>query len=751
MNTRNILHIAIALLLTACSEEVSTIATHQHPNGAIELQAGIVEGSAAAVTRAGAEDNHTTPGHLNLTSGTKITLQVSGTWTGHDPVNVEQPTTATVGDETGTANKHNELSCTPTLYWDDYGSAAEGNYNPASTMDKDNGAGVAYGRGVGLTIYGAAVDGYTLDNVKALPTALTSIADWTALSWTLYADQTSGDNIPVKKDLLISNNVKSLNDQSPDQFDCGTYKFDKRNDGKLLEFRHALSKITVNLKAGEGFAENVFVNTPEVKLTSNEAGQSNQEWPVLNGSVNVTDGTVVIPATPTRGAVTMYPTATATSGWTKTYEALVMPGSQFASDDATILRINADNNIYYVTAAKIRTAISNTHAADGAYATQAGKNYIINVIVDKTAIRVTATVANWTEVNSQEVEPVINVTADWGTGTTDLGKESFSLYRSTSLDDGYSTPTSDYYPEESVVSYSDATSSWTMTPQLYWPDHFTHYQFRGVWPRTKSITNPTNAPVVTSGDYQAIKVTNEAYVSGTFPGDLMIGRPEFDDPATTGTDENNTTVCTNNETGHTTTNLWSGGICATEGTVKLNFRYMMSQVEVFLETSGASDDDRVDLENVKVELVGVYSGADVKLGSREVVVTGTVDDYTLGDKATDTYTYPFAETSPVDRNDRGHCEIKAIVPQPLDGVKFRITITNANGTPSVTTDDTQDVYYADVAPIKKSGSSDLVAPNGKWDSGVHYVYNLHLTKTEVNVTATLTDWHKVEASEEVWF
>ena len=71
-------------------------------------------------------------------------------------------------------------------------------------------------------------------------------------------------------------------------------------------------------------------------------------------------------------------------------------------------------------------------------------------------------------------------------------------------------------------------------------------------------------------------------------------------------------------------------------------------------------------------------------------------------------------------------------------MKFKITLTNG------------DVYYADVQPIKKEGSSDLVAPTA-WESGKHYVYTLHLTKTAVSVTATLTDWTTVNASEDVWF
>jgi len=151
----------------------------------------------------------------------------------------------------------------------------------------------------------------------------------------------------------------------------------------------------------------------------------------------------------------------------------------------------------------------------------------------------------------------------------------------------------------------------------------------------------------------------------------------------------------------------------------------------------------VDITRAKVELVNVYNNGDVKLGDRTVVTTGSTGSYTL-DKV---------------GGDATQC-LSAIVPQELTyttaqasgNLKFKISIINDNGTPLDDTDDyAEDVYYADVQPIKKEGSSDPVAPTGKWESGKHYVYKLHLTKTAVSVTATLTNWTTVNASEDVWF
>ena len=700
--------------LAACSSEEMSTAEELHPNGAIELSADIVEGGSKLMTRAGTEDNHAR--HLNLTSGTALALQVRGKWTGHAPNPVVKTTKGTIGSTTGADSKHNVVTCDPVLYWDDYGTA-----DPANAET---------GRAEGLTIYGAAINGQT-----TAPT----VSDYTALSWTLYADQTQNNQKPEDTDLLISNNVKAGTGD-------GTYKFDERASGKLLEFRHALSKITVNLKAGAGFSGNVFAATPAVTLVNKEGTTtSSDSWAYTRGNINITTGVVsslANSAVITMNAGTTDATLTA-AGYTVTKEALVIPGSLFEGDAAIIARINADGNIYYVTAEKIRTAInSSTHGTDGAYATEAGKNYIINVIVNKTDIVVTATVTNWTDVTAEEVSPVINVSAAWGSSGSAMGDGSFSFYRSTSLNTGYGSVTGSYYGKDSEVTKSG--DDWTMSPQLYWPNHNTHYQFRGVMPQTGTETGTVSYPRVetathSSVEYQVIKVQNVAYTSGTFPSDLQIARPEIDANE----------QCTNTETGHTKTYLYDGGICATEGTINLNFKYMMSQVEVNLSTTDGSD--KVDLEGAIVDIINVYNNGDVKLGDRGVIPTGDKGSYTL---------------NPVAGSGNANKRWSAIVPQELaydmtnfqNNAKFRIKIINTNGTPDDDTDDTVDTYYADIAPIKKKGSTtDYVATHQTspekwlWESGVHYVYNLKLSKTEIKISATLANWTTVTADENVWF
>ncbi len=716
------LYIVPFTLLTACNSEDQASVTDNSGKEPIVLSAGIVEGSLNTVTRTGAEDHHTTPGHLTLTTNTALALQVSGKWNSDD-INTFKATTATVGAETSSGSKHNSITAyDPVLYWDDYGSA-----------DPNN---ATKGRTYGLTIYGAAINGKT-----TIPATVSTTAGWT-IAWTLNANQTTEGNTPADKDLLISNNVKGDNG-SPYETDYGRYLFTERASGKLLEFTHALSKITVILTPGLGFANNKFDKTPEVTISTTNVGKTkgNPEWAITTGNVNVTTGDVDVTSS-TKDSIYMHTADIADDGKV-TKDALVMPGSEIPADGNNILRINADGNIYYVTVAKIRAKMHELNSSTD-YKTEAGKNYIFNIIVNKTDIVVTATVADWTTVTAAVDEPVINVNADWGT-TGSSTSNAFSFYRSTSLNNGYSNDASlienSFYKPEATVSY--ASSAWSMSPTLYWPNHNTHYQFRGVYPQTVTTTgNDVGYPRVetathSSVGYQVIKVKNVAYSANTFPSDLQIARPEIDA----------STLCSNND--HTKVSLYNVGICATEGTINLNFRYMMSQVEVNLTTSGSTATDRVDLSSAQVDLVNVYNTGDVKLGDREVILTGSPGEYTLGN-----FTYDSSNSKASYKSAVVPQELTYSTAQASTNMKFRITIKEGSVV--------KDIYYADVAPIKETGKTILVAPGPNdtnktdatkaiWQAGYHYIYNLYLTKTEVKVTATLANWTTVNASENVWF
>lgn len=698
--------------LTSCSEDIAPTYTIGEADNAIVLRAGISEGRAGVMTRAagGYDDidaaNHSK--HLAFIPSTKAALRIDGDWWKQgagSATEIKQTTTATIGAETATDSKHNNVSMSPQLYWDDYGTA-----------DPTN-AGAGKGREKGLTIYGAAVNGET-----TAPT----VSNWTAMAWNVGTpagspatlDQTSGWST---KDLLITNNVKV---GGPDD----TYKFDEKVSGKLLEFTHAMSKITVRLIAsddfpttGVGVTAKKFATTPEVKLTSNETGQSNAEWAYTSGNVNIETGEVTGQAN--AAVITMRTQSTTDANYTVIYDALVVPGSTFGAPSGspatypTIARINADGNIYYVTSEKIRAAITAKYGSGNEleFKTQPGLNYVITVNVKKTKIEVTATIKDWVDVEAETIEPVISIDASVGDkGATGGAFTDFDFYLSTTAASGYSK-------SAKATGTPNGATKWTFkdgsdqTITLHWPTHDTHYFMRGVSPSTTPVTNEKH-----------VEVANGQYNSSTSPSNLLIGAPEI----TMGT------MCGSPE--HTEVDMSAEGICARNNTINLNFQYVMSQVEVRLKSTGTDAlKNKVTIdENTTVEIIGGYRQARIQLDTREH------DAYTNDDKnPTGKYAMHPVATPPTGYTRAMH---DIIVPQTLtDDMKFRITVTNSNGT--------QDVYETQLNMIKVKTGDNPGALITEWKPGEHYIYELDIKKTEINVTATLTDWKVVTAGEDVWF
>ncbi|MDO4984911.1 MAG: fimbrillin family protein [Prevotella sp.] len=640
MRLRHYLYIVSLVALSACnSEELNTSDT---TDAEIRLSAATIEGNTAVTTRT------ITPGSPKaFTEGTAIALQVSGTWTKESSSEtVVKTPIATAAASTTTANS---LTLNPALYWDDFGTADPNN--------KDT------GRANGLTIYGAAMDGVT---------TAPEVTSWTSLTWDLGAVQTSGIS---DKDLLLSNNVKG--DKA--------YKFDSRKDGKQLEFKHVLSKITVNILAGDGF-DGKFTNAPEVVLTSNEANSTtNTEWAYTSGTFDVTTGKLD-ESSLIRNAVTMAQVATAATNYTVTKEALVMPGSIFASDAATIMRINADGNIYYITAAKIRTAIKSTHENDGAYETEAGKNYIFKVIVNKTGVTVTATVKDWDTVDSEEETPAISFTADvtsstnTTTGSSLSSGDTFRLWKTSAF-----TETALAAAKTTTVTY-DGNSTYTYNPTLYWQSAKDDSYFRAL--ATMTTTGSGTSATTTIAATESTTVNQ-----GT---DVLWG----------------TTAAHTGKEANGTEHVYAESAIINPRTsaVPLIFKHAMSNVVVELSTSidAASE---VNLTDAIVTMSNLYTKGKID------IVGGTVSVPDDSEKSTVTVS---GET--------------IMVPQAITkDTKLFITLK----------DGTTYSLQLNTCTCKING---VDTPIASWADGSKYTYKIYLEKEAMKFSVTITDWDPVYGS-----
>ena len=555
----------------------------------------------------------------------------------------------------------------PQLYWDDYGTA-----NPANTAGRDG----------GLTILAASAGNkFTSKNNILDP-------EWTAFSWTLPTDQSNGWE---NADLLTSNNILYR-----------TLKFDevKTNTANdLLIFTHAMSKVTVNLTADEGFpftnGDPCFETNPKVTLLGF----------TYSGMVNIKEK-ILTPTTSATADIQCHLTTGGAGQHVATFTALVFPGCSF-NDDTEIIHLDADGNRYIVTAAKINEKIDEINSVKKFVQ---GKDYVFNIIVKKTKIIISATIKDWVQVDSEPVTPEINISADYGQIVSgNPFTKSYDFFRSLTMASGYDADAGQSGVNPAATyTYDEASSTGSWNKTLFWPNHDTHYFFRGVYPINQTITTDAQ-------NNEVIEVTNQSYTAGTVPSDLMIALPR------------STGNCTHNQAVETY------GICATKGTIYMNFEYAMSKVELRLKSEGTPGLDYVDLKQTgtKVEIVNGYKKGSIMLKDG---LHAPFNDADKGD-------YKLTTITPATGFQLN--TLDAIVPQVLaDDVLFKITVVNENGT--------SDIYTAQVNKIKGAKSGEALAPITEWQHGEHYIYTLDVRKTMIKVTATITDWVTLTADEPIW-
>lgn len=679
-------YILLGITLAACSKEVvPPVYTVGETDNAIVLRAGMSDGGSGVVTKAA----YGTEAFTDFTEGTGLKLYIEGTWLDHDPETVIYYPTASVGAADADHKSSVSFAADQQPYWDNYGMA-----DPANMPDV-----VGNGREKGLTIYGAAVN-----TLETAPTV--TDGQWEAFPWTLDDNQNTNDWL--NKDLLTSNNVRTGTTED-------TYKFNDRQSGKLLKFTHAMSMITVNLIAGKGFPgyetnpeSAKFVNSPSVTLDNFK----------YTGTVDIKTKS----ATPADGTIVITP-KTAVSGTgnhTAQYTALIFPEQALVAG-RQILTIDADGNKYYVNSNKLITAMDNQTGHNRDKKFEDGVNYVLNITVNKTDIDVEATIKDWVDVSATNETPVINIAEVYGQTGNGFNR-SFDFYRSTSVTGSYLTGLSE--GNYTRVNYTASPAAYTMTTQMYWPNHSTHYFFRGIWPLVDSVDDQSEpkqlGPTSSQVKANSIEVANVAYKQGYYPSDLMIGIPRkaggYDETCKVG--------------GHDKSS-GANGICATEGKIRMNFEYAMSQVVVNLSTSVGNDAVIFD-DATKVEIIDGYTTGEIKLSDETSDFSGkTKASYTM--------------------NREGSSDIRyhdAIIPQSLEDnghnatLKFKITVKSGD-----TLDEYETVLGIKNIQVTESGVKKSISA---WERGKKYTYNLQITKTGIKVEATVKDWIDVDAEEDIW-
>lgn len=329
----------------------------------------------------------------------------------------------------------NTYNLTPgtALYWDDFSKSSD---DGASDLRKDN---------HGLRSY----YGYCFNGIEKNSVALTESTG--VLTWSASTNQ-SADGIKTS-DLLWSKT------QDPVE-----YKHAVLERGKLtIPYTHAMSKFTVVVVAGDGFKADDLTGASVTLHDMNITGT----FTAPTGKVTETS----------KDIVTMF--GNEKDGNQRIFEAIVVPTTSLA-ENKHLATITMAGNTYKVNI----SAGMLTSWADGIEnaASKSGVNYLLNVKLNKQAISVSATLANWNTVEATgngEIQFASDVAKVGGNDNSLNDGDSFALWMA---EDGAAFGTK----ATTKAVFSKSEDKFTNEDAIYWPDGTTKFKFRALAEQTSN-------------------------------------------------------------------------------------------------------------------------------------------------------------------------------------------------------------------------------------------------------------------------
>ena len=624
------LAMAASLFLTACSKDdtVRTLSGDGQKTP-IMFSASLSTGNVA--TRAYND---------NFEANDKLVIGLrnsNAALTGFNSASLFAQTSFTVGANANSTTS----SLSPTVYWDDF-----------SSSDYDLKEGNADGNKL-QALYGVCLNGGTA-----------TVAAEGTLAWSTQTDQAvSGTKT---SDLLLA----------PTQTGVA---YSRSGNTITVPFSHAMSKITINLIANDGYNNGALANTKialENMIVSCDV-DAKIKAPLSNlGLANQT--------------VTMSPVADIGTK-ERQYSAVVVPGKTIQeSSDAFAKITDADGNSYVIllTKAILTTAVDNksTWAANldnwnetaGTGTLKAGVNYILNVILNKQKISVSASIADWNSAAANAYGE-IKFTADGtnqGSTTGTSFKKSFAVYYNTNTQG-----TAGNYVKGSTYTWDTANSKYTTAVPMYWESDLDNRFFRAAIYASANETTASDAVVATGA------VTGISAVKGEDSKDLLWGT--------------------------------SGALMykPTIADVKMTFTHALTKITVKLNTTSGAD--AVDLTKVQsVTVQGTKSsGGIMNLHDGAISLAE-------GTSASDLSLSVSDETPTATSNNRA---AYLVIPQSIPS-DAKIVVTMTDGS----------TYSANLENMHKNGG--INQTTAVWEATHAYIYTLTLKKSAVSFTATLIDW-----------
>ena len=331
----------------------------------------------------------------------------------------------------GVDGKTYNLTPGTALYWDDFSKSSD---DGASDLRKDNHGLRSY--------YGYCFNGIEKNSVEL--TESTGVLTWSA--------RTNQSTAGIKNsDLLWSTT------QTPVE-----YKHAQNNHGTLtVPYTHAMSKFTIVVEAGDGFAstdlDNATVTLHDMNITGTFTAPTGK----------VTDTSTDI--------VTMF--GNGKDGNQRIFEAVVVPTTSLA-ENKHLATITMAGNTYKVNISSSMLSSWATGIENGA--SKSGVNYLLNVTLKKQAISVSATLANWNTVEATGKGEIL-----FDPDIKTIGKnydnikagDSFALWMA-EADADFGTDAA------TTVTYNG--TRFTNDKPVYWPNGTTQFKFRALAKQTNS-------------------------------------------------------------------------------------------------------------------------------------------------------------------------------------------------------------------------------------------------------------------------
>lgn len=538
----------------------------------------------------------------------------------------------------------------PVLYWDDFSSTA---YDLRES-----------GRGIRLKY------GYCYNGGEANATN-NDVTNGT-LTWTVAANQSDDGTAMKHSDLLYAATQPVI-------------KYGHNSRGTLvLPYTHAMSKVTINIKTGEGYA------TTDANFASSVLTLNNMQ---VRANVNAPAATVTVPEGSPSGIANITAFNKSKANTTVTYQAIIGPTTLTNGNIlATITNVGGNNTYNIPVTDAILTAwkaedklIECEEVIDNGiaqakptssvfaslsrakidlgklYITKPGIHYILDVTVDKQKITIRATITDWDSVKA-EGRAAINFTGDVtekGTIATELQTNGFDVYKSNSP--------SAFSQKSTTVTFT--SGEWKYTPAIYWAGQTDESYFRAIVPAGASASELKQGV------------------------DLMWG-----------------TSAENGKSGTADENA----IKPRTGDVALSFQHLMSKLCVNLETTSDAA-SKVNLEGATVKITNLATSGTYSIANGNVTPGSTVETMLSG---------------------KPNGFVETVVPQAI-GDNARLVITLADGT----------TYSLQLNKcVDTNSTSEPKAPVTEWCKGKSYTYTIHLAKETVTFRALVKAWDEAEGS-----